>query len=47
VNDRFQVFAEGINLLDEDRRDFSRFQNRFLEFEDTGSRYTVGVRGNF
>lgn len=47
VNDRFQVFAEGINLLDEDRRDFSRFENRFLEYEDTGSRYTIGVRGNF
>jgi len=47
VSDRFQVFAEGINLFDADRRDFSRFQNRFLEFEDTGSRYTIGVRGNF
>jgi len=47
VNDRFQVFAEGINVFDADRRDFSRFQNRFLEFEDTGSRYTIGVRGNF
>jgi TonB-dependent receptor len=47
VNDRFQVFAEGVNLLDADRRDFSRFQNRFLEYEDTGSRFTVGVKGNF
>lgn len=47
LNDRFQIFAQGVNLLDEDRRDFSRFQNRFLEFEDTGSRYTIGVRGNF
>lgn len=47
VTDQFQIFAEGINLLDTDRRDFSRFENRFLEFEDSGSRYTVGVRGNF
>jgi len=47
INDQFQIFAEGINLLEETRRDFSRFQNRFLEFEDTGSRYTIGVRGNF
>ena len=47
INDRFQIFAEGINLLEEERRDFSRFRNRFLEFEDTGSRYTVGVRGSF
>ena len=47
INDQFQVFAEGINVLDEDTRDFSRFRNRFLTFEDTGSRYTVGVRGSF
>jgi len=47
VNDNFQVFAEGINLLDSDTRDFSRFQNRFLTFSDTGSRYLIGVRGSF
>ena len=47
VNDMFQVFAQGVNLLDEDRRDFSRFKNRFLEYEDTGSRFTLGVRGSF
>ena len=47
VNDMFQVFVQGVNLLDEDRRDFSRFENRFLEYEDTGSRYTIGVRGSF
>ena len=47
VNDTFQIFAEGINILDADTRDFSRFQNRFLTYEDTGSRFTLGVRGNF
>jgi len=47
VNDFFQVFAEGINVLDEDTRDFSRFKNRFLTYEDTGSRFAVGVRGAF
>ena len=47
VTDMFQVFAEGVNLLDEDRRDFSRFKNRFLEYEDTGSRFTLGLRGTF
>jgi len=47
INEMFQVFAEGVNLLDEDRRDFSRFENRFLEYEDTGSRFTLGVRGSF
>lgn len=47
INDMFQVFAEGINILDEDTRDFSRFENRFLTYEDTGSRFALGVRGNF
>ncbi len=47
INDNFQVFGEGINITDEDTRDFSRFENRFLTYEDTGSRYTFGVRGKF
>ncbi len=47
LTDTFQVFGEGVNLLGEDRRDFSRFENRFLEYENTGSRFTLGVRGSF
>ncbi|MEM7767158.1 MAG: TonB-dependent receptor [Pseudomonadota bacterium] len=47
VSDTFQVFFEGINLLDEDTRDFSRFENRFLTYSDTGSRYQLGVRASF
>jgi len=40
INDTYQVFFEGVNILDEERRDFSIFQNRFLDYEDTGARYT-------
>lgn len=47
VNDYFQVFFEGINITDEDTRDFSRFRNRFLTYSDTGSRYKLGVRASF
>jgi len=47
INDSLQVFFQGVNILDEERRDFSIFDNRFLEFEDTGPRYTLGIRGNF
>ena len=47
ISDALQIFAEGVNILDEDRRDFSRFENRFLIYEDTGSRYTLGLRGKF
>jgi len=47
VTENFQLFAEGINITNTDSRDFSRFRNRFLTFEDTGSRYIFGVRGAF
>lgn len=47
LNDNFQVYFEGINLLDEDTRDFSRFPNRILDYFDTGARFSLGVRGSF
>jgi len=47
INDAYQVFFQGVNIFDEERRDFSIFENRFLEYEDTGARYTLGVRGSF
>jgi len=47
VTDTFQVFVEGINVLGEDTRDFSRFPNRLLNYLRTGARYTAGVRATF
>ncbi len=47
INDNLQAFLQGVNILDEERRDFSIFENRFLEYEDTGARYTLGLRGSF
>ena len=47
INDQFQVFAEGVNILGEDTRDFSRFPNRLLTYTRTGGRYTAGVRAKF
>ena len=47
ISENFQIFAEGINILDSDTRDFSRFRNRFLTYSDTGSRYSIGVRASF
>ena len=47
IDDRFQVFIEGINLTGEDTRDFSRFSNRLLDYRRAGSRYIIGVRGVF
>ncbi len=47
ITDQFQVFIEGLNVLNEDTRDFSRFRNRILTYERTGARYTAGVRAKF
>nr|WP_298929493.1 TonB-dependent receptor [uncultured Erythrobacter sp.] len=47
LTDQFQIFAEGINVLGEDTRDFSRFPNRLLTYTRTGARYTLGVRASF
>ena len=47
INDQFQIFAEGVNVLGEDSRDFSRFPNRLLTYTRTGGRYTAGVRAKF
>ena len=47
LTDQFQVFVEGLNILNEDTRDFSRFPNRVLTYERTGARYTAGVRAKF
>jgi len=47
LTDQFQVFVEGLNIFNEDTRDFSRFSNRVLEYTRTGARYTAGVRAKF
>ena len=47
VTDTIQVFLEAINITEEETRDFSRFQNRFLTYESTGARYTIGARASF
>jgi len=47
LTDQFQVFVEGLNIFNEDTRDFSRFSNRVLEYTRVGARYTAGVRATF
>ncbi|MEM1052978.1 MAG: TonB-dependent receptor [Pseudomonadota bacterium] len=47
LTDQFQVFVEGLNILNEDTRDFSRFPNRVLEYTRVGARYTAGIRAKF
>lgn len=47
INERFQLFASGVNILDERLEQFSVLEERFLKYEHTGARYSVGIRGSF
>lgn len=46
-NDHVSAFVEGINLTDEDVWKHGRYRNQLLLVQDTGSRYTLGIRGEF
>ncbi|VAV86839.1 N-acetylglucosamine-regulated TonB-dependent outer membrane receptor, partial [hydrothermal vent metagenome] len=41
------VFAEAINITNAQSLAFSVFQNRVIQLQDTGARYTAGVRVRF
>ena len=41
------LFLEGINITEEERRQFGRFPNQIFNIEDNGARYAFGVRGSF
>jgi TonB-dependent receptor len=47
VSGNFSVFAEGVNLTNERTTKVGRFDNQILLLEETGPRYTVGVRAEF
>lgn len=47
IDDNFTVFIEGINLTGEETIKHGRFSNQITQIQDTGTRYAIGVRGNF
>lgn len=47
INDRFNVFFEGLNITDEISTAHGRFDEQFLYAYHGGPRYTFGVRGKF
>jgi TonB-dependent receptor len=47
VNKGFAIFAEGVNLTNEKQQRVGRYDNQILLLEETGPRYTVGVRAQF
>jgi TonB-dependent receptor len=47
VSENFFVFAEGVNISNERIRNVGRFDNQILLLEETGPRYTLGIRAEF
>ena len=47
INETVTVFAEGVNITNEVTRRHGRYQNQFVRLEDTGARWSLGVRASF
>jgi iron complex outermembrane recepter protein len=47
LNSHFQVYVQGVNVLNEHVKEWSAIEERFLLFQDTGSRYNFGARFKF
>ena len=47
INENFTIFAEGINITEEELVQMGRFANQIYSVEDNGSRYAFGIRGTF
>lgn len=47
LTDNVSIFLEGINLTGEETKWHGRFSNQFLLAEESGPRYSVGVRATF
>jgi TonB-dependent receptor len=47
INKTFAVFVESVNLGNEKQQRVGRYDNQILLLEETGPRYTVGIRGEF
>ena len=46
-DDRLTIYAEGINLLEEDQRKHGRHKNMVVATIEGGARYSLGVRYKF
>jgi iron complex outermembrane receptor protein len=47
INQNFQVYVQGVNVLDQHIQEWSAIEERFLLFQDTGARYNFGARFKF
>jgi TonB-dependent receptor len=44
LTSNLSVYIEGVNILDEPRFVYSEYKNRFIEYEQTGARFCLGLR---
>ncbi|KQU56046.1 hypothetical protein ASG67_08240 [Sphingomonas sp. Leaf339] len=47
VTPNFQVYVQGVNVLNRRIHEWSAIEERFLLLQETGARYNVGVRAKF
>lgn len=47
INRNFQVYVQGVNVLNQHVQEWSAIEERFLLFQDTGARYNFGARYKF
>ncbi len=47
INENFSIFAEGINVTEEDRRLHGRHENMVIAAIEQGARYNIGARYKF
>lgn len=47
INDKLSLFLEGVNLFDQEVREYSIYESRFLSLQQTGTRIALGIRGRF
>ncbi|MDJ0278552.1 TonB-dependent receptor [Sphingomonas sp. 2R-10] len=47
INERFQVYVQGVNITNQYVRDYSLREERLLLLQNTGARYLFGARARF
>ncbi len=47
LTSNFQVYVQGVNVTNEQVKEWSVFEDRFLALQETGARYNFGVRVKF
>lgn len=47
LSDNLELFVEGVNITNQKKRVFSIYQERLLDYAESGARFSVGLRGSY